>query len=175
VQLVPRDWATRIPRAAVAGVAALIVSGCAAHPQARELPGSYTDTRIGEDLAVVSFESNAGMRKERMRPYVLYRCAQITQKYGYDYFVLGNIAEATDKPGSHHENQDSYFLEYAAGAPAHGGGNSASGPAQASGSGATSPIRKSGTEVIIKMFKGKTPPNNPRAYDAQGTIRSLGP
>ena len=116
----------------------------------------------------MSFKGNGHTSKERVQLYLLYRCAQVTRQYGYDYFIVTNGGT---------EARTGYFSNYSANTTpsAFGTGNSAFASAQTYGFGATIPIRKYGTDALIKMFKGHKPPDDPNAYNARETLQYLGP
>ena len=163
-----------MPRIAITGIVLLIAAGCATPFQQHGFRGGYSDTRIGQDTVLVSFKGNGYTSKERVQLYLLCRCAQVTQQYAYDYFVVAD--GGTEARTSYLETPSTYTSTTTA--SAYGTGNSAFGSAQTFGSispGATIPLHKYGTDALIKMFKGKKPANDPNAYDAQETIQYLGP
>src|SRR5579872_5733146 len=124
------------------------ILGCATPYQQRSFTGGYSDTRISKNTVLVSFKGNAYTSRERVQLYLLYRCAQVTQQYGFDYFVI-NSGDTEAGTG--------YVSNYSSttNASAFGSGNSAFGSAQTYGSGSTMPIHKYGTEAMIEMFAGK--------------------
>ncbi len=152
----------------VAAIALSIVTGCSTPYQQRGFRGGYSETRVGQDTVLVSFKGNGFTSKERVQLYLLYRCAEVTQHYGYDYFVIAS--GGTDAATSYHSNYSSNTT-----ASTIGAGNSAFASAQTFGSGTTIPVRKYGTDAMIKMFKGKKPADNSNAYDARETLQYLGP
>ena len=155
-------------RLTIAAAILLLGTGCATPYQQHGFSGGFSDNRISQDTALVSFKGNGFTSKERVQLYLLYRCAEVTKQDGYDYFlVTGGVTEG----------KVSYLSHYSATttSKAYGSGNSAFGSAYTSGSGTTVPIHKYGTDAMIKMFKGKKPADDPNAYDAQETINYLGP
>jgi len=155
-------------RLSIAGIMLLIVTGCSTPYQQHGFRGGYSDTRVGHDTVLVSFKGNGFTSKERTQLYLLYRCAEVTQEDGYDYFVV--TSGGTDAATSYLSNYSSNTT-----ASAIGTGNSAFASAQTYGSGATIPVRKYGTDAMIKMFKGQKPASNQNAYDARETLQYLGP
>jgi hypothetical protein len=153
---------------AITGVVLMIAVGCATPYQQKGLTGGYSDTKIGRDTVLVWFRGNGHTSKERVQLYLLYRCAEVTRQYGYDYFV----ATSGDTEG-----KTGYISNYSAStsASAFDMGNSAFGSAHTYGSGATIPVHKYGAEALIKMFAGQKPANDPKAYDATETLQYLGP
>jgi hypothetical protein len=158
----------RMPRVIISGIVLLIAVGCATPYQQHGFRGGYSDARIGEDTILVSFKGNGYTSKERVQLYLLYRCAEVTRKYGYDYFVI---------TGGGTEAAASEFSTYTATttASAYSTGNAAFGSAHTFGSGTTIPIHKYGTDALIKMFKGQKPAADPNAYDARKTLQYIGP
>lgn len=150
------------------GIVVSLATGCATTYQPRSFTGGYSDTRISKDIALVTFKGNAYTSKERVQLYLLYRCAEVTQQYGFDYFVINN---------GDTEARTGYVSSYSSttNANAFGSGNYAFGSAQTYGSGSATPIHKYGTEAMIQMFGGKKPSGNVNAYDARETIQYLGP
>jgi hypothetical protein len=63
----------------------MIAAGCATPYQQKGIAGGYSDTRIGRDTVLISFKGNGYTSKERVQLYLLYRCAEVTRQYGYDY------------------------------------------------------------------------------------------
>src|SRR6266851_614035 len=157
-----------MPRVAIAGIVLLITAGCATPYQQHGFRGGYSDARIGQNTVLVSFKGNGHTSKERVQLYLLYRCAEVTRQYGYDYFVITR---------GDTEARTSYLSNYSATttASAFGTGNAAFASAQTYGSGATIPVHKYGTDAFIKMFKGPKPSNDLNAYDARETLQYLGP
>lgn len=155
-------------RIVATGLVLLIAAGCATPYQQRGFRGGYSDTRIGQDTVLVSFKGNGYTSKERVQLYLLYRSAQVTQQYGYDYFIV--TSGGTEAKASYLSNYTSTTT-----ASAYSTGNTAFGSAQTFGSGATIPIHKYGTDAMIKMFKGHKPPDDPNAYNARETLQYLGP
>lgn len=146
----------------------LILAGCATPYQQHGFRGGYSDARIGADTVLVSFKGNGYTSKERVQLYLLYRCAEVTRQYGYDYFI---VSKGETEAGT------SYLSNYSSNstASAFGTGNAAFASAQTFGSGATIPIHKYATDALIKMFKERKPANDPEAYDANETLQYLGP
>jgi len=137
------------------------VAGCSTPYQQRGFRGGYSDNQIGQDTVLISFKGNGYTSRERVQLYLLYRCAEVTQHDGYDYFVVTN-GDTEAKTG--------YVSNYTATTY-----NSGIGSAQTFGAGTATPIRKYGTDAMIKMFKGHKPSDDPNAYDAEETIKYLGP
>jgi hypothetical protein len=157
-----------MPRVIIIGIVLLIAAGCATPYQQHGFRGGYSDARIGQDTVLVSFKGNGYTSKERVQLYLLYRCAEVTQQYGYDYFVV--TSGGTEAAASEFSNYTATTT-----ASAYSTGNVAFGSAHTFGSGTTIPIHKYGTDALIKMFKGQKPSTDPNAYYARETLRYLGP
>jgi len=50
--------------------------------------GGYSNTRIDTNTVLVSFKGNGYTGHEKVEPYLLRRCAEVTLADGYDYFVI---------------------------------------------------------------------------------------
>jgi hypothetical protein len=64
----------------------LILCSCATGYGAKGFSGGYSDTRIDDTHYVVSFDGNGFTDKARVWNYWIYRCAELTQQHGYEYF-----------------------------------------------------------------------------------------
>jgi|TARA_B110000495_G_scaffold928_1_gene658 hypothetical protein len=50
--------------------------------------GGYQEKQIGENTMEVKFYGNQHTSKEKVSRFLLYRCAEITEKSGFDFFVV---------------------------------------------------------------------------------------
>jgi hypothetical protein len=50
--------------------------------------GGYSDEKILGNLYRVEFEGNQHSKPEIVQNYLMYRCAELTQEMGYDYFMI---------------------------------------------------------------------------------------
>ena len=66
----------------------LFFSNCATPYQSRGFRGGYSDSRIDHNTFQISFRGNGSTPRERVETFFLYRCAEITAKGGYDYFII---------------------------------------------------------------------------------------
>lgn len=48
----------------------------------------YDDTRLSEDMYLVSFSGNAFTSEGKVQKYLMRRCAEVTVEAGYDSFVI---------------------------------------------------------------------------------------
>ena len=153
----------------------LIVSAaaCATPYQQTSFRGGYSDTRIDSNTTIVSFKGNSFTGRQTVESYLLYRCAEVTLNDGYDCFILAS--EDTESKHSYSSTPGTFTSTTSASAIATG--NSAFGQGQAFGTinpGQTFTHTKYGAEAVIKMFKGKKPADDPRAYDAREVRQYLG-
>ena len=68
--------------------AALIAAGCSTPYQEKGLRGGYSETLLRENVIQVRFQGNARTPRQRVFDCLLYRCAELTDSYGYDYFIV---------------------------------------------------------------------------------------
>lgn len=74
-------------------LAAMLLGGCATgyHDAANPIlgyTGGYWDAPGPGQLIKVGFSGNGFIKKEQVGIYVLYRCAEVAQSHGKDYFVM---------------------------------------------------------------------------------------
>ena len=50
--------------------------------------GGYQEKQIGKDMMEVKFHGNQHTSKEKVSQLLLYRCAEVTDKAGFDFFVV---------------------------------------------------------------------------------------
>jgi len=142
---------------------ALLFVGCATAYQPKGFKGGYNDIQLDHDTVRVSFRGNGYTSLDTVATYALYRCAEVTLKYGYDYFVIVNNSEnashfTVNTGGTYSSTTNANVTGYGS-ATAHTTGTYSPGP--------SIPVRKYGSTVIIKMFHGKKPSKIPNAYDAR--------
>lgn len=117
----------------------VIVTGCAVTQSTRyqslAFTGGYSDTRLGEDMFDVSFQSNSYTKADKANDFCLLRCAELSDQNGYPFFVVISnkergltistqgpfgVTSGTDKPSSHNtiklfkEKPTNYALAYEA-------------------------------------------------------------
>lgn len=66
----------------------MLAAGCATPYQRYGARGGYYDLPMGRNLALVSFQGNSYTSEERIRASLLYRCAEVTETHGYDFFII---------------------------------------------------------------------------------------
>ncbi len=50
--------------------------------------GGYQNVTINANTAMVTFRGDSGDSPDKIKKYLLYRCAEVAMEYGYDYFVV---------------------------------------------------------------------------------------
>jgi hypothetical protein len=78
-------------RLALTFLAAILVAGCAATPYGpakEDWKGGYEDSKVQKGTYNVAFYGNGFTSATTAKNYLLYRCAEITVRDGYDYFVI---------------------------------------------------------------------------------------
>ena len=61
---------------------------CSTSYQPKNALGGYSEEKILDNLYRVEFEGNQHSKPENIQNYLLYRCAELTQEMGYDYFAI---------------------------------------------------------------------------------------
>lgn len=89
-----------------AGLAILTVAtlaACAQPTTYQPAPGpgalGYAEQEIGADQYRISFAGNGLTTRKTVDLYLLYRAAELTQKKGFDYFIVGERKEFIDPQG----------------------------------------------------------------------------
>jgi len=151
-----------------------LVSGCTTPYQSEGFTGGYSETQLAEDRYMVSFRGNGYTGLGTVELYLIYRCAELTDWEGFDYFIIeeSNIQEkhgSIDFPGTY-SGQTNF--------QAHTYGNYMYGTATTSGtySSPTSiPYTKYSKTAIIRMYHGDTPREITNAFDAHYIIKNVLP
>jgi hypothetical protein len=86
-------------RTIVAATLALGLAACAVVTpyQPHSLTGGYKERLVGPNRWYVEFYGNGNTTRETVTAYWLYRCAELTQEKGFDYFVF---ISKTPPPGA---------------------------------------------------------------------------
>jgi len=66
----------------------VFIVNCSTPYQPKNALGGYSEEKILDDLYRVEFEGNQHSEPENIQNYLLYRCAELTQEMGYDYFAI---------------------------------------------------------------------------------------
>ncbi len=65
-----------------------LLLNCSTSYQPKGMSGGYSEEKILDNLYRVEFEGNQHSKPEKIQNYLLYRCAELTQEMGYDYFAI---------------------------------------------------------------------------------------
>ena len=166
--------ARSLTQAVVLLVTAIALTGCATPYQTNGFRGGYSDVQLDSNTFNVEFRGNGYTRRQTVETYLLYRCAQLTAKAGYDYFII--VGRDTDAKNQLFATAGNYTSNTTGNASFYG--NTAYGSTTTTGT--YNPpqiisVTKYGGTATIKTFKGGKPVDNPNAYDAQELLRYLGP
>ena len=66
----------------------LTLSACSSSYGPLNSMGGYQEKQIGKDMMEVKFHGNQHTSKEKVSQLLLYRCAEVTHKAGFDFFVV---------------------------------------------------------------------------------------
>lgn len=169
-----------IRSSAIACICAAL-SGCLGPTpyQVRAYNGGYDDRTVSGERHFVAFYGNGFTSREAVLKYWLYRCAEVTSKNGFDYFVL--LAKAAPKPAAalDGEPRDVFSTvvdirlpetdETVRAKGATGGGA----PIYIPGGGGT--VTRWSASGVIQMFKGEPLDTNPVTFVAKELLDKLGP
>ena len=65
-----------------------LVQGCATGYQKNGMSGGYTETRLGENIFMVTFRGNGFTSSEKASDFALLRSAELALENGYSYFEI---------------------------------------------------------------------------------------
>jgi len=65
-----------------------IITNCSTSYQPKGMMGGYSEEKILDNLYRVEYEGNQHSKPEKIQNYLLYRCAELTQEMGYEYFAI---------------------------------------------------------------------------------------
>lgn len=145
--------------------------------------GGYTDNRIDQNTAIVTFRANDITPGSTVKSYLYYRCSEITIANGYDYFVITSM---TDSPLNVNLQTDESFNGYVTDPPrfitqypdivrvkSYNLSETATlFPRRSRCQGARCPLRR--MVAVIKMFRGSMPYGLPNAFNARDIAAHLG-
>ena len=66
----------------------IFLTNCSTSYQPKGTMGGYSEEKILDNLYRVEFEGNQHSKPEKIQNYLLYRCAELTQEMGYEYFAI---------------------------------------------------------------------------------------
>lgn len=140
------------------------LNSCATPYQAVGFRSGYSESRIDSNTVKVNFSGNAFTSKTAVENNMLYRCAEVTLQYNYDYFVIvsGNTTPTFNSyttPGTYNQYTDfvtnSTYSSYQPGE--------------------TINTNKFETSATIKMFKGVKPVDFSNSYNAHEVVKYMKP
>ena len=139
---------------------------CCASPgyQALDSGAGYSDTRLDSSTVRVTYYGSVATPDETVQNYLLYRCAQVTLKYGYDYFVI--ISSSTQPIINTYTSPG--FINYytnkkgTAGYAYYTGGQSMT-------------VSREIASAVIKMYSGTKPSSMTNAFAARDIQKYLTP
>jgi hypothetical protein len=153
----------RSPRVLI-GLSFLLTGACATAYGPVGLRGGYTDLQIDSNTFRVEFVGNGFTPRSTVENYLLYRCAELTARAGFDYFIL---------LGSESDSTESYVTtpgRYTASTQVVGNTLQTTGTVTP---GQTYTITKHGGVAPMKVYKGKKP-ELPNAFAAREVMTFLG-
>ncbi len=168
-------------RILVVSAACAALSGCFGPTpyQVKAYNGGYDDKPVSGERHFVAFYGNGFTSREAVMKYWLYRCAEVTSKAGFDYFVLLSRAP---RPGAGLELQDEIArvadirrLEPGEAVLAKGvsGGSRVPTYTYIPGGGGT--VTRWSASGVIEMYKGEPLAMNSVTFVAKDLLDKLGP
>jgi len=138
--------------------------GCAtAYAPVHDLVGDgYRDSRLDSNTWRVSFAGNSSTSRDTVEKYLLYRCAEITNAAGFDYFLV--VETNTSVHTSHAPDLYQSTTRY------DGAGNATTTGQYLPGASSRSHVAR----ATIRAFKGAKPSGDLGAFDASELLAYLG-
>ena len=88
----PHQWNTQeVPARLMRGgliVVLILLVGCPTAYQRENLTGGYSNIRLADTTYRVRFKGNNYTSRDKVELFLLYRCAELTDRLGYNHFVL---------------------------------------------------------------------------------------
>ena len=75
---------------AISSIFLIILSNCSTPYQPKGTLGGYSEEKILTNMYKVEFAGNQHSKPEVIQNYLMYRCAELTQEMGYEYFTIIN-------------------------------------------------------------------------------------
>ncbi len=66
----------------------ILLQACATGYKKDGLTGGFSETRLDENIFMVSFRGNGYTKTERAIDFTLLRCAELTLQHGFKYFIV---------------------------------------------------------------------------------------
>src|SRR5215510_5251483 len=86
------QWSVKgtLARLVRTGLVAMLIplAGCATAYRYENITGGYTDFRLADTTYRVRFKGNNYTSRDKVELFLLYRCAELTDRLGYNHFVL---------------------------------------------------------------------------------------
>ena len=160
-------------------LALFLISGCSTPYQPEGYSGGYSETRILEDLYLVSFQGNRFTSKEKVESFLLLRAAEITVENDFSHFtIIGGGVEKKSEDITVIRSGQTASLP----APSGTGGVGAASAYGRPPSESRTPISYYGGTLRIKLFhrndklrnKPSDKTGDQRVYDAKEVINNAG-
>lgn len=148
--------------------------------QVKAYNGGYDDRTVSGERHFVAFYGNGFTSREAVLKYWLYRCAEVTAKNGFDYFVL--LAKAAPRQGAVPDTGPRDIFTAAVDIRLPGdedetvrakGATGSSVPIYIPGGGGS--VTRWSASGVIQMFKGEPLDPNPVTFVARELLEKLGP
>ena len=75
-------------RLIIFSVIIILLSNCSTPYQPKGRLGGYSEEKMHNELYRVEFSGNASTKPEQVHDFLLYRCAELTNDLGYEYFYI---------------------------------------------------------------------------------------
>jgi hypothetical protein len=159
---------TRLRRASAVLCFALL-AGCATPSLYQPLNqgAGYSEQRLESNRYRVRFSGNSATSRETVENYLMYRAAEITLQYGYDWFVIADRMTNVDPQQSGASPNVGIGLGTSSG---HVGTGVSIGLSSLFGGG---PSNAYSAQADIVVFRGTKPADDPRAIDARTVKANL--
>ena len=69
-------------------IVVIFLIACSTPYQPKGALGGYSEEKILDNLYRVEFAGNQHSKPEKIQNYLMYRCAELTQEMGYEYFTI---------------------------------------------------------------------------------------
>ncbi len=146
----------------------IFIAGCATTYHPVSFTGGYFNQQIESDVIRIGFSGNGYTSGIDVEDYIVFRCAEVTNQLGYQYFTYLDVRDYTSS------SQHSTPLRTKTSGSATVSGNTIYGSATSTTTGGQNyTITKPAGTVTIKLFKTK--PQGLNVRDANQVIRYLSP
>ena len=86
----------------------LIFINCSTPYQPKGALGGYSEERMLDNMYRVEYQGNQHSKPEKIQNYLMYRCAELTQEKGYEYFAILSEERHFDDFGTQPESNTPY-------------------------------------------------------------------